>query len=245
MFDLRPLKPVRKFTDPGNDPGILSRDGEETEVLIDTQWGGCARAGGAAERRDQHARRATSPRRSQKAVDRPRGRRHHRSASGSASPRRRRHRDRALRRLLRDRERCRGRRWSSPRATAAPPSARPTIAPARRERASPRRRTRSPSAARASTLDAATATSRGRSSRRCGTTTSAPAAAGQSERVRPPALPARPRAACAGRGGRCRTWRSPASPLTPGYVIVRGRRARASSAARASARRRSRACSRS
>jgi subtilase family serine protease len=35
-----PLNPVRKFTDPGNDPGVLNRDGEETEVLIDTQWGG-------------------------------------------------------------------------------------------------------------------------------------------------------------------------------------------------------------
>jgi subtilase family serine protease len=34
------LNPVRKLTDPSDDPGVLIEAGEETEVLIDTQWAG-------------------------------------------------------------------------------------------------------------------------------------------------------------------------------------------------------------
>jgi hypothetical protein len=34
------LKPVRRLANPGSDPGILAEEGEETEVLIDTQWAG-------------------------------------------------------------------------------------------------------------------------------------------------------------------------------------------------------------
>jgi hypothetical protein len=42
-----PLHPVRKFADPANDPGIVGADGEETEVLIDTQWAGALAPGAA------------------------------------------------------------------------------------------------------------------------------------------------------------------------------------------------------
>jgi kumamolisin len=34
------LNPVRKLARPGDDPGVLSEEGEETEVLLDTQWAG-------------------------------------------------------------------------------------------------------------------------------------------------------------------------------------------------------------
>jgi hypothetical protein len=40
-----PLRPVRKLADPRDDPGILGREGEETEVLIDTQWAGALAPG--------------------------------------------------------------------------------------------------------------------------------------------------------------------------------------------------------
>lgn len=35
-----PLNPVRRLADPSRDPGVLAEEGEETEVLLDTQWAG-------------------------------------------------------------------------------------------------------------------------------------------------------------------------------------------------------------
>jgi subtilase family serine protease len=42
-----PLNPVRRLADPADDPGVLGEEGEETEVLLDTQWAGALAPGAA------------------------------------------------------------------------------------------------------------------------------------------------------------------------------------------------------
>ena len=44
LFDVQ-LNPVRKLADPRDDPGVLRDEGEETEVLLDTQWAGALAPG--------------------------------------------------------------------------------------------------------------------------------------------------------------------------------------------------------
>src|SRR6185295_16252182 len=44
LFGLQPLNPVRKLAG-RDDPGVLSEEGEETEVLLDTQWAGALAPG--------------------------------------------------------------------------------------------------------------------------------------------------------------------------------------------------------